>query len=104
LTVVHINTYIYIYIHYTHTTNIYTLYTHIRDMPLHLHAVAAQADGHSHTFTHLWSHEGEYLGKDNVAHESKKDMIAECREPHHPLEVCRVLCSRDDALLLQLLS
>lgn len=41
--------------------------------------------------THLWGHQGENLCKDNVTGQSKKDMIAERGEPHHPLEVCHVL-------------
>ncbi len=46
------------------------------------------------TGTHLWSQQGEYLGKDNVTGESKKDMITECREPHHPFEVRNILWQR----------
>lgn len=46
---------------------------------------------HSHTCTHLWSQEGENLGKDNVSGESKKDMIAEGGKPHGPFEIRSIL-------------
>lgn len=64
-----------------------------RPMLLYLYATNMRvlAAGHSGTCTHLRSYQGEYLGKDNVTGESKKDMIAECREPHHPLEVGHIL-------------
>lgn len=55
--------------------------------------------GFSDFRTHLWGHQGENLCKDNVTGESKKDMIAEHGEPHHPLEVCDVLRGGGNALL-----
>ena len=69
------------------------LYLYVVTMQLYISLKFTQtrSDSTAHTCTHLWSYQGEYLGKDHMTDESEKDMIAECREPHHPFEVRHIL-------------
>lgn len=41
--------------------------------------------------THLRGNHGANFGKDHMTSEGKKDVVAECCEPHHPFKISHIL-------------
>lgn len=46
------------------------------------------------THTHLWGYHGANFSKDHMTRQGKKNVVAECCEPHHPFKISHILQSK----------